>query len=181
DQQLPPAVRGQARAAAARGLSTRTPPPPSAGLPAPHSHRGSSSRGRDLPGALRRSMRGCTKGAPRVPTPVRGTRILPPALLRAAVGHRPDRRVPGPAPAPGRLFLQRSTGTARVRPSASGESCMPVRLPSPSRTLLLIAALLSTPAALARQADSVYVRAGRMLDVESGRLLEDHALLAEGG
>lgn len=58
---------------------------------------------------------------------------------------------------------------------------MPVRLPSPSRTLLLIAALLSTPAALTRQADSVYVRAGRMLDVESGRLLEDHALLAEGG
>src|SRR5690606_36932666 len=106
-----------------------------------------------------------------------------PAAGPAAGGRRapagpPRSRTP---PRTGPAFLQRSTGTARVRPSASGESCMPVRLPSPSRTLLLIAALLSTPAALARQADSVYVRAGRMLDVESGRLLEDHALLAEGG
>ncbi|KAF1692040.1 Xaa-Pro dipeptidase [Pseudoxanthomonas jiangsuensis] len=56
---------------------------------------------------------------------------------------------------------------------------MPLRLSRPRRAALSLSLLLALP--LAAAAETVYVRAGQLLDVESGRLLPDRAILVEDG
>ena len=67
-----------------------------------------------------------------------------------------------------------------IRTAPSRAASLLACLMLPPRAVLLIIVLLSLHAGLA-QAETVYVRAGRMLDVESGRLLEDRAILVEDG